>query len=115
MSKSNIQSLDHIDHSKTAHAIKNLKHEIKYGVEKKVNEEEQNRNDVLNFCKNEVTGKMYSFIIGSREERDLFRVMPLDGSKKIYFNSIDEYNTWFRIKHKSRNNFYIKSINGAHF
>ena len=100
MSRSNIQSLDHIDLSKTAHIIKYLKYEIKYGVEKNVNEKEHTVNNVLNFCKNELTNQMYSFIVGSPEERSLFRVIPVDGTKKIYFSTKDEYNTWFRKKRK---------------
>jgi len=105
MSKSNIQSLDHIDLSKTAHAIQYLKHEIKYGVGKNVNEEEYIVKNALNFCKNELTGQIYSFIVGSSEEYSLFRVIPVDGTKKIYFNSKEEYNTWCRKKSKIRNKF----------
>lgn len=111
MSKSNIQSLQHIDQSKIAHTIKFLKHEIKFGPP--VNESEEKRNvNHNNYCKNELTSQTYSFIVGSPAERDLFRVMPLDGTEKIYFDSKDEYDIWSRKNRKRRTMYNPKYING---
>ena len=98
MSKSNIQALDHMDQTKLAHTISFLKNEIKYGLNK-VNEE-KNSTVNNNFCKNESTGLFYSFLKGSKDEKELYRVMPVDGSEKIFFDSKDEYETWNR---KNRN------------
>lgn len=102
MSVSNIQSLNHIDKSKASYAIKYLKNEIKFGASINVIEEKKQINNIHDYCKNELTGQTYSFIKGSSEENELFRVMPLDGSEKIYFSSKDEYDTWFRKNRKRR-------------
>ena len=96
MSKSNIQSLNHIDKSKISHIIKYLKNEIKFGLTVDVNKEKKKLDNIHNYCKNEFTGRLYSFVKGSSDEHDLYRVMPLDGTEKLYFDSKDEYNTWFR-------------------
>lgn len=58
-----------------------------------------------NFCKNEFTNNLYSFEKGSLLEKELYRVMPIDGSEKIFFDSKDEYNNWLfsknnRVKRK---------------
>ena len=107
---SNIQSLSHIDQSKIAHAIKFIKNEIKFGTNVNVDVMEE-KNNINIFCKNELTGQTYSFLKGSPEERNLFRVMPIDGTEKLYFDSKDEYNTWFRKNHKRRSMYSIKPIN----
>ena len=50
---------------------------------------------------------------GTTDEKELFRVMPLDGIEKIYFDSQNEYNTWFQKKRKGNNSMYnTKYING---
>ena len=112
MSKSNIQSLDHIDLSKTAHAIKFLKNEIKFGASVDVNEESNQETFYNNYCKNELTCKTYSFLKNSVEELDLYRVMPLDGTEKMYFDSKDEYYTWFRKNSKRRSVYNPYHVNG---
>lgn len=45
-------------------------------------------------CVNEYTNMPYTFMKGSVEEKSLYRVMPLDGNEKIYFDSKDEYEDW---------------------
>lgn len=109
---SNIQALSHIDQSKIAHTIKYLTNEIKFGVAVNVSEEKRQINNSNLYCKNELTGQMYSFIKGSPEERYLFRVMPLDGNEKIYFDSKNEYNTWFHKNRKRRITYNPQFIKG---
>ena len=99
---SNIQSLSHIDQSKTAQAIKYLKYEIKYGSSPVAEETSKVINTNM-YCKNEFTRVSYDIIKGSPEEKELFRVMPLDGDEKIYFNSKDEYSMWYKKNRKHRN------------
>jgi len=102
MSKSNIQQLDHIDKSKISHVIKHLNNEIKFGQEVNLQSYNQTINNTLKYCKNGLTSQIYSFTKGSTKERELFRVMPIDGTEKLYFDSEDEYNTWIRKNRKSR-------------
>ena len=109
---SNIQALNHMDHSKIANAIKLLKNEIKYGASVDVNENKNKVDNMQNYCKNELTGQIYPFTKGSPEEHKLFRVMPLDGTEKIFFDSKDEYDTWFRKNRKSRTTYNPQHING---
>lgn len=45
-------------------------------------------------CQNALDGSFYPFNKGSKEEKDLYRVMPVDGSEKLYFNSDREYKYW---------------------
>ena len=99
---SNIQSLSHIDQSKTAQAIKLLKYEIEHGSPAVV-EETSNVISTHMYCKNEFTSVPYDIIKGTPEEKELFRVMPLDGVEKIYFNSKDEYSMWYKKNQKHRN------------
>ena len=40
------------------------------------------------------TGRVTDVIIGSAEERTLFRVMPLGGTAKIFFDSEVQYHQW---------------------
>ena len=58
-------------------------------------------------CLNAYTHIPYSFVEGSKEEETLFRVMPVDGTKKIYFDSYDEYQLW---KNKSDKQYTRKRI-----
>ena len=63
------------------------------------------------FCVNALTNIKYNFEKSSPEERTLFRVMPLDGKEKIFFDSQDEYKNWksSQKRHKFGN---ISNING---
>jgi len=109
---SNIQSLNHIDQEKIAHTIKFLKNEIKYGSPD-LSKDKTQKECINQYCKNESTGKLYYFMKGTTDEKELFRVMPLDGIEKIYFDSQNEYNTWFQKKRKGNNSMYnTKYING---
>ena len=45
-------------------------------------------------CVNECTQMQYSFMKGSNDEKSLYRVMPIDGTEKLYFDSHDEYEYW---------------------
>ena len=108
---SNIQALNHIDHSKVANTIKFLKNEIKYGSNN-VNEEKMKTVKNFNqYCKNELTNNLYSFMKGTPDEKELFRVMSIDGNEKIYFDSKDEYTMWFRKNRHSRSIYNLSSIN----
>ena len=50
----------------------------------------------MNAIRNAYNGKIYHGIFeGSVEERQFFRVMPLDGTKKLFFESEEEYKLWF--------------------
>ena len=97
---SNIQDLKHIDQTKIAQTIKFLKNEIVNGPV--VTETDTSKSSTNCYCKNELTGVAYPFLKGSTEERDLYRVMPVDGLEKIYFDSKDEYTTWSRKNKKNR-------------
>ena len=97
---SNIQALSHINQSKTAHIISFLKNEIKFGTI--VNEENKHIKTDVAYCKNELTGITYSFMKGTPEERGLYRVMPMDGEEKIYFDSKDEYVNWSKRNKRRR-------------
>ena len=71
---------------------------------KKIN---QNR-----FCVNALTNIKYNFEKCSPEERTLFRVMPLDGKEKLFFDSQDEYKNWksSQKRHKFGNIFNINGM-----
>lgn len=43
---------------------------------------------------NTATSVRYNFVVGSAEERELFRVTPVDGTSKMYFDSKEQYITW---------------------
>jgi len=49
-------------------------------------------------CVNEYTQYEYPFQVGSGDERTLFRVMPVNGQKKMFFESEDEYLRWRQSK-----------------
>ena len=90
---SNIQALSHINNFKTLQIINLLKKEFASGLNlNKIDETTSVNSQIL--CKNELTGVKYDFQKGSHEECDLYRVMPLDGVEKIYFDSKDEYEVW---------------------
>ena len=48
------------------------------------------------------TGRVTDVVIGSKEERTLFRVMPMGGTDKLFFDSEDNYHGW---QAKQRENF----------
>lgn len=90
---SNIQSVESMNTPSMRSTISYLKNELK----KSENNDIKN-NNIKTFsstlCKNALTNTIYTFEKGSSEEKELYRVMPLDGSEKIYFDSEDEYKTW---------------------
>ena len=88
---SNIQDTAHIRYT-----IKSIKSEIKNHTNLK---EKKTYIDNTS-CVNALTGIKYSFQKGSTDEKTLFRVMPLNGVEKIYFDSQDEYTTWARKQYK---------------
>lgn len=51
------------------------------------------------YIKNSYTGHVYSdekLYVGVPEhEKQFYRVMPIDGEKKLFFNSKQEYKLWF--------------------
>ena len=53
-------------------------------------------------CVNAYTGHAYDFEEGSSDEKSLFKVMPLDSEKKIYFDTYDEYQLWRQRDDKRR-------------
>lgn len=53
-------------------------------------------------CVNAYTGQTYAFDEGSSDEKTLFKVMPLDSEKKIYFDTYDEYQLWKQREDKRR-------------
>lgn len=107
---SNIQALSHIDQSKVAQAIKSLKNEIKYGTSDLSVNENNTANTYNNNCKNELSGKCYSFMKGTPEEKELFRVMSIDATEKIYFDSKEEYARWFMLNRKRRSKYNLNRL-----
>lgn len=53
-------------------------------------------------CVNALTNIPYSFEVSSPEERSLYRVMPIDGTMKLYFDCPDEYHEWKRYQKRGR-------------
>ena len=45
-------------------------------------------------CVNALTRKHYTFDKGSKDEKDLYRVMPDQGPEKLFFDSESEYFLW---------------------
>ena len=56
-------------------------------------------------CINAFTEIEYDFSIGSVEESQLYRVMPLNGTEKLYFDTEGEYKSWSRSQ-RVRNKMY---------
>lgn len=60
------------------------------------------------YIKNALTGKImelqdsegntYKPKIGTKDEKLYYKVMPLDGAEKIFFDSKDEYDIWLKNK-----------------
>ena len=94
---SNLQQVEEMNTSQVKSTIKFLKEEIKFGT---INSsfEEKNKTSDGQYCKNMATGKLYSFLKGSSSESQLYKVMPVDGQEKIYFDSKDEYESWTKRK-----------------
>ena len=99
---SNMQDVSLMNTSQNRSLIKALKKEIKneFISRNDLSEYSENRNE---FCKNQLTGHVYSFTKGSHSEQDLYRVMPLNGEEKIYFDSKDQYKYWLK---NSRNSLF---------
>ena len=75
-----------------ARAVKQIKYEIAT-AHLKVDASEVT-NKCSKKCKNALDGSFYPFEKGSSEEKELYRVMPVDGPEKLYFNSEREYDYW---------------------
>jgi len=88
-----MQSDQTMNTERTRYIIKFLKDEIATAHKKSKNKSVKDAIDV-SFCKNELTGNYYSFMKGSHQEQNLFRVIPFDGKEKIYFDSQNEYIFW---------------------
>ncbi len=48
----------------------------------------------MTFVKNTLTGFVYDFEKNTNAEKALFRVMPLDSTEKLYFDTKDQYFEW---------------------
>ena len=94
---SNIQDVSDFNTPSNYSAIKYIRNEIKTHL----NTKETKVTVDNSFCKNEMTKHLYTFQKGSTDEKELYRVMPLDGNEKIYFDSKDEYTSWSK---KRKNN-----------
>ena len=94
---SNIQDVSVFKTTSNYSAIKHIRDEIKTHV----NTKEATVTINNSFCKNELTNHLYTFKKGSTDEKELYRVMPLDGAEKMYFDSKDEYESWTK-KRKSK-------------
>ena len=79
-----------------ARAVKQIKHEI--STSHLNSDEFEVTNKYSNKCKNALDGSFYSFEKGSNEEKELYRVMPVNGLEKLYFNSEREYKHWTKIR-----------------
>lgn len=40
------------------------------------------------------TGRITNILVGSAEEKTLFRVMPMGGPDKLFFDSAEQYHHW---------------------
>lgn len=99
---SNLQAVEEMNTPKMKSSIKFLKEEIKYGsVNLSPSDIKENATN-NQYCKNMATGKFYPFLKGSSSESELYKVMPLDGDEKIYFDSKDEYIKW-----REKRNIYL--------
>ena len=91
---SNIEAISSYNTPSHKFAIKNIRHEVKSHLNTKEVKSYTNHS----LCKNSLTNMMYDFEKGSKEEQTLYRVMPVDGHEKIYFDTKDEYTSW-RLKY----------------
>ena len=69
----------------------------------------------MSLIKNAYNGKLYYGLNeGTSAEKEFFTVMPVDGPKKLFFESEEEYKLWFHKQfqyHPERKSMGIQSLN----
>ena len=91
-----------MEDSKIRSIIKFHKEEIRLG--NKNSDKKTNKvNTTKTKCCNALTHYVYPFEKGSKEEVNLYRVMPYDSHDKLYFNSKEEYASYVYTKSMKKN------------
>lgn len=109
---SNLQAVEAMNSHQMRSTIQFIKKEIKETTGSGTDSSAQSHIINQNLCKNALTEHMYAFQKGSSDESELYTVMPVNGSEKIYFDSKDEYHIWSKKNRNKRNMYKPRSIPG---
>ena len=90
---SNLKDTESFNTPNIHYILKLIKNELKYG-DLSSKSSDSDKSAYNNRCQNALTKQFYDFNKGTKNEKELFRVMPVNGTEKIYFDSQFEYSEW---------------------